>query len=353
KGDELNGKTQPGNVKYTSSAQTVTVYVAGDPVDSKNNALSQITVHHYLKDTTTTVPGMSDTKIGGFIGDEITVDPTAEAHKAPAGYSLEANQAAVKWTLKPNEGKEIIIYYTASEQANITVKYVDVATGEVVFEDKPQGHTGGILDLSENGAGLAKLPEGYHYAKSSELQSGQSQPTNPVYTTENQTKIVYVAGNIVANNAENAVTVHHYLENTTTTVPGMKDIHRGGRVGQTLTFQTTDPEQQAPQGYTLVTQEAQSWKLKAKEAGNLIFYYKAKDLSNVAIKFVNSQNGKEVKTDYPIKATGTTLNITDPNGEYLKAAIPAGYHYATSNELKTGQQQPNKDLTYTPQPQEA
>ena len=351
KGDELNGKTQPDNVKYTPTAQTVTVYVAGNKVDSNNNASSQITVHHYLKGTTTTVPGMSDTLIGGFIGDEITIDPTAEAHQAPAGYTLDSDQTAVKWTLKPNEGKEVTFYYTADEKDNITVEFVNADTQEVVSTDKPKGHTGETLDLSKDGKGTEKLPAGYHYATEAELANKTDsnnkplvQPTNPVYTNEDQTKKIYIIGDTVAEDAANAITVHHYLENTTTKV--IEDKHIGGRVGETITITPVA----AANGYTLAAnQTAKEWKLDATQGKEFVFYYTADETDNITVNFVDANTQEVISTDKPKGHTGEHLDLSQ-NGKGVQK-LPKGYHYATADELKDkGLKQP-ENPTYTTESQ--
>ena len=341
KGDELNGKTQPDNVKYTPAAQTVTVYVFGDKVDDQNNASSQITVHHYLEDTTTTVPGMSDTKIGGNIGDEITIDPKDPAHQAPAGYTLAPGQEPHQWTLKPNEGKEVTFYYTANSQSNITVKFVNAKNGKQVKEDNPEGKTGDELNLQADGTYLqGAMPEGYHYAQGDELK-GKTQPDNVKYTPNAQTVTVYIFGDKVddQNNASSQITVHHYLEDTTTTVPGMSDTKIGGNIGDEITIDPKDPAHQAPAGYTLAPgQEPHQWTLKPNEGKEVTFYYTANSQSNITVKFVNAKNGKQVKEDKPEGKTGDELNL-QADGTYLQGAMPAGYHYAKGDELK-GKTQP-------------
>ncbi|MGL5885949.1 MAG: MucBP domain-containing protein, partial [Bombilactobacillus sp.] len=183
KGDELNGNTQPGNVKYTSSAQTVTVYVAGNKVAA--NDTNALTVHYYLKGTTQKLK--EDRKVGGQVGVETTIKKDADDQKAPAGYTMDAEQTDQKYTFKPEGPGEVAFYYTANTQSNITVKFVNAKNGNEVKSDNPEGKTDDELDLQANGKYIqGAMPEGYHYATSEEL-NGKTQPDNVKYTPTPQT----------------------------------------------------------------------------------------------------------------------------------------------------------------------
>ncbi|MGL5885184.1 MAG: hypothetical protein ACRCY2_04090, partial [Bombilactobacillus sp.] len=184
----------------------------------------------------------------------------------------------------------------------------------------------------------AAIPAGYHYATSNELKTGQQQPNKDLtYTPQPQEATIYVTGEEITN----AVTVHHYLKDTTTTVPGMKDIQKSGRVGDTLTFNPTDPEQKAPQGYTLVTKEAQTWTISAAEGTkDLAFYYTANELNNITVNFINTVNGKTIYTDVPKgKHIGDELDLTS-DSDYLKGILGENgklknynYDHAEANKL--------------------
>ncbi|BDR57531.1 lectin-like domain-containing protein [Xylocopilactobacillus apis] len=346
-GDELNGKTQPKNPEYGPTGQDIKVYLAGDKVE--NSAENAVKIHHYIQGTTKTVPGMSDTLKGGFVGDTITVSPKDDDQKAPKGYTIVPGQETVKWELKANEGKEIIFYYTADEQTNLTVHFVNAKNDNEVTTDNPAGKTGDTLNLSAAGDYLKdKMPKGYHYATGDEL-NGKAQPENPEYKATPQDVTVYIAGDKVENNAANGIKIHHYLQGTTTTVPGMSDTLKGGFVGDTITVSPEDNDQKAPDGYTIVPgQETVKWDLKANEGKEIIFYYTANELSNLTVHFVNAKNDNEVTHDNPAGKTGDTLNLSAA-GDYLKDKMPKGYHYATGDELNGKTQPENPEYKATPQ----
>ncbi|MCO6530220.1 KxYKxGKxW signal peptide domain-containing protein, partial [Lactobacillus sp.] len=330
--EELNGHTQPVSPKYGPIDQSLTVYVVGDLIKPGDH--NAVTVHHYLKDTTTLVPGMSDVHRGGRVGDTLTFNLTDPEQVAPAGYKLVEGQQNQSWTLQHDQGKVINFYYEALIQDNITIDFVDVNTDETVIAKKPGGthHTGEELDLNSTDV-TSKIPAGYHIAKGSEL-NGKTQPSNPKYTTEDQTIKVFIVGDKIADDATNAVTVHHYFKDTTTPVPGMSDVHKGGRVGETLKFKLTDPEQKAPDGYELSAgQTDQEWTLKHDEGKTIIFYYEAKTQDNITIKFGDAMNpGKVIGTTKPTgHRTGDTLDLSS---DEVISKVPKGYHVATKDELK-------------------
>ncbi|MCO6530105.1 KxYKxGKxW signal peptide domain-containing protein, partial [Lactobacillus sp.] len=346
-GNELNGHTQPSNPKYTTQDQRHQVFIVGDKVE--DNATNAVTVHHYLKDTTTTVPGMSDTHRGGRVGDVLEFNLTDPEQQAPAGYQLAEGQQNQSWKLKHDEGKTIVFYYEAKTQDNITIEFVDASTGETVIAKKPGGthHTGEELDLNSTDV-TSKIPAGYHIAKGSEL-NGNTQPSNPKYTTEDQTTKVFIIGDKIADDATNAVTVHHYLKDTTTPVPGMNDIHKGGRVGQKLEFKLTDREQQAPNGYELSAgQTDQTWTLKHDEGKTIIFYYEGSVQDNITIDFVDASTGKSIAKEKPA-GTHRTGDELDLGSTDVTSKIPDGYHVAEGDELNGNTQPSNPKYTTSDQ----
>ncbi|MCO6530386.1 MAG: MucBP domain-containing protein, partial [Lactobacillus sp.] len=351
KDSDGNVLSQPTNPKYGTEEQNPKVWVIGNKVEANANDKSAITLHHVLDDVNKTpVPGMKDSYLGGLIGDTVKVDLELAEHKAPAGYTLKSNQEFNNLVLKPNGGKVVNILYTADDQDNITLDFIDANTGKSISKKKPGGthYTGEELDLSSRDV-ISKVPAGYHIAKEDEL-NGNTQPKNPVYTTKEQTTKIFVVGNEVDDNASNAVTVRHYLKGTNTPVPGMDDIHKGGRVGQTLKFKLTDPEQKAPKGYQLsADQTDQEWTLKADEGKEIIFYYEAKSADNITINFVDVKTGKSLAKEKP----AGTHKVGDPleiSSNDVKTKVPSGYRIAENTELN-GKEQPS-NVKYKTDPQE-
>ena len=345
------------NLTFGDNDQEVTLVYQGAAVNS--NDTNAITVHHYLRDkdnNDTTTPVKEDSHIGGNIGDTVTINPTDEAHQAPTGYTLVPNQESVQWMLQPDKGKEVIFYYTADEKDNITVSFIDAnSNAEITPAYKPTGnHTGDTLDISGNG--LANhLPKGYHYATAAELKDkGLKQPNNPIYKPEDQNPKVYVIGNKVAANDENALTVHYYLRdangnNTTTKVK--EDRKVGGQVGVETVIKKDADEQKAPAGYTMDPEQTdQKYTFKPEGAGKVTFYYTADATDNIKVSFIDANSDKEIAPAYQPTGnhTGDTLDIS---GNGLANHLPTGYHYATEAELKAkGLKQPENPV-YTPKDQ--
>ncbi|WP_054747613.1 MucBP domain-containing protein [Lentilactobacillus rapi] len=322
------GTTQPGNLTWTTDEQATKVYVIGNEV--KETDENAVTVHHYLENTTTSLK--TDDKIGGRVGVEVTASP-AQIN----GYTLVDGQTAQTLTLDAKKGQTVTFYYKADPQNNITVTLVDPNTGKPVGDpQQPAGHTGEELDLGQDSDKIT-IPDGYHYATPDELPTGTTQPGNLTWTPDKQDTKVYVVGNEVKETDENAVTVHHYLESTTTSLKA--DDKLGGRVGGEV---TAKPAEIA--GYTLVDgQTAQVLTLDAKKGQTVTFYYKADGQNNITITYVDTNSNKEVGTSTPAGHTGEELNLGKDSD---KITIPEGYHYATPEELPAGMEQP-KNTTWT------
>ncbi|MCO6530305.1 KxYKxGKxW signal peptide domain-containing protein, partial [Lactobacillus sp.] len=343
---------------FGESNQAVNLVYRG--VSIGDNDANAVTVHHYLKDrngreTTTPVPGMQDIHLGGRVGQKLDFRLTDPEQKAPEGYELAPGQTDQSWILRPDQGKVINFYYKGKEASNIKVHFVNARNNKEVFVDQPVGHTGEELDLQGSSSYIASVLGksqlfGYHYAYNDEL-NGKTQPTNPTYTTNSQDVTVYIAGGPVSSRdpREGAVVIHHYLEGTTTPVPGLGDengnTYRSGYVGDEITIAPTDPEHQAPNGYTIVpNQETVNWTLRIDQGKEITYYYTPNETNNIKVHFVNAKNNKEVLVDQPVGHTGEELNLKVDSdyikGQFENNAQLKGYHYASGNELN-GKSQPN------------
>lgn len=323
-----SGVGQPENPKWTTADQTTQVYVIGNEVRPTDP--NAITVHYYVENTTKALK--ADDLFGGQIGTPITVSP-AEIK----GYTLVAGQTVQTVMLDVQKGQSVSFYYQADDQSNITIHYVDTDTGKSIGTSNPAGHTDGKLDLSAAGSQL-EVPAGYHYATPAELKESQTQPTALTWTTEQQDTNVYITGNVVQSGDTNAITVHHYLANTTT--PLAADDSLGGKVGGQVTASPATIK-----GYTLVAgQKAQMVTLKADAGQTVTFYYQADVQTNITVTLVDTNTGTKVGDGQkPAGHTGETLDLgTDSK----QINIPAGYHYATPSELTGDQKQPT-NLTWT------
>ncbi|QFG51204.1 BspA family leucine-rich repeat surface protein [Lactobacillus acetotolerans] len=376
--DELNGETQPkndGSIKYTDQAYTVTVYVAGDDVPDDGTNKDAVHVWHYLesqddKPTTDKVPGIKvdDYWLGGAYGDTVTASGTDEKQKAPTGYTIvnpkEQSYELIKGaTTQP----EFIFYYKADKEANLSVQYVNARTGKDVGKaiKAPDGYMDKPFDPTDDNSFItANIPDGYHYAKTSDELNGETQPKNDgsiKYTDQAYTVTVYVAGDDVPDDGTNKDAVHvwHYLESqddkpTTDKVPGIKvdDYWLGGAYGDTVTASGTDEKQKAPTGYTIVNPKEQSYELikGATTQPEFIFYYKADKEANLSVQYVNARTGKDVgkAIKAPDGYMDKPFDPTDDNS-FITANIPDGYHYAKTSDELNGKTQPKNDgsIKYT------
>lgn len=337
---ELKGHQQPTDPTYTASPQDVKVYVVG------NRVKNAVTVHYYLMDETgkaTTIPVSKDQTSDGQVGQKITVDPSDQPQQID-GYTLLPNQPKHQWLVTPTTQEKTTIYYTGDVNSHVVVHYVDANTGKTISVDRPQGHTGGALNLDDNSKIV--IPDGYHISDQQELLNGEKQPTNPTYTAKDQNVDVFITGDVIEPNDGNAVTVHHYLSGTSN--PIIPDTKVGGRVGQVVQI---DPQADNNQitGYTSdADQFVQRRTLGTAPVADATIYYTPNDEQNITIKYVDGNTGKVVGTATPKGHFGGQIDIDNPS----VAKIPDGYHRAATNELPKGKQQPKGNLTFTDKDQD-
>ncbi|BDR59705.1 KxYKxGKxW signal peptide domain-containing protein [Xylocopilactobacillus apicola] len=331
------GLTRPVNPTYGPQAPTENpiVYVVGKETTASN----ALTVHHKIKgpnNTETNVPGMPDITMNGRVGETIKVQPTAPI----AGYTLSSESKETAYKFKPDSTGDITFYYTAKEQSNVTINFVNAKNGKTVKTDSPKGKTGDTLDLTSKTAGSyidnTLKQTGYHYAENGELNGNKQPDKNLEFSTTPQTQTVYVAGDVVdgTSHASSRVTVHHYLKGTTKNVPRMTDTYKGGIIGDNVTVSPDDPEQKAPAGYTIVpNQQPDTWELTADGGHEVTYYYTADSIDNISIQFVNASDPtKKVGMPYIPSGhvTGDNLKV---DSDEVKGHVPAGYHVASKAEL--------------------
>ncbi|PAK68695.1 MucBP domain-containing protein, partial [Staphylococcus haemolyticus] len=85
----------------------------------------------------------------GQVGQKITVDPSDQPQQID-GYTLLPNQPKHQWLVTPTTQEKTTIYYTGDVNSHVVVHYVDANTGKTISVDRPQGHTGGALNLDDN-----------------------------------------------------------------------------------------------------------------------------------------------------------------------------------------------------------
>ena len=214
--DELTGTgyMQPdaATTVYTTGRQTISVYVMGDSVPDDGTNKDAVHVLHYLesqdnKPTTDKVPGIkvNDYWLGGAYGDTVTASGTDEKQKAPDGYTI-VNPKKQSYELAKGATKqpEFIFYYKADAEANLSVQYVNARTGKDVGKavKAPDGYMNKPFDPTDSNSFIkTSIPDGYHYATTTDELNGKTQPKNDgsvKYTDQDYTVPVYVAGDIMS-----------------------------------------------------------------------------------------------------------------------------------------------------------
>lgn len=313
------------------------IYIIGD---TRNN----VKIELETKDSTT--PLRTDTP-AGVTGQTITLDssylidhPLSGYHYAtgdeiPAGHS---QPTSVTYNADADTTDTAVVYVAGDTRNNVEIKLETKDSTTPLRTDTPAGVTGQVLTL-----GAAYLTDhslaGYHYAKGDEIPSGAQQPTSVSYGADadtTNTAVIYVAGNTVPSDGTSTDAVHvlHYLQGTTTDIGGSHWV--GGHYGETVTIKDSDTGQTVA-GYTVVPQAAVTRTLTYGESpDNVIFYYTAKEENNVTINFA-TKNGTVVSHTNPTGRTGAALTLGE---SYFNDHKSAGYHYASGNEIPSGEQQP-------------
>ncbi|QJD73186.1 SLAP domain-containing protein [Lactobacillus acetotolerans] len=359
--EDLNGKTQPkndGSVKYTDQDYTVNVYVAGDTVPDDGTNKDAVHVLHYLENqdgtpTTDLVPNIkvNDYWLGGYYGDTVTASGTDEKQKAPDGYTI-ANPDKQSYELikGATTQPEFTFYYKADAEANLSVQYVNARTGKDVGKaiKAPDGYMNKPFDPTDSNSFITiNIPDGYHYATTSDELHGKTQPKNDgsiKYTDQDYTVPVYVAGDNVPDDGTNTDAIHvlHRLQSDDSELKGSYWI--GGNYGDEITVKDSDAKQTVV-GYTIVPKDSVTLELTQDTPHQVIFYYTANAVANVTINFT-TKNGTIIKSDVPQgHHTGDTLQI-GAGSSYFTTTKPNGFRYASGTEVPSDYTQPTS-VTYS------
>ena len=365
KDDELNGKTQPGNLKYGLTAQTATVYIVGDEVNSEKNASSQVIVHHYLKGTTTTVPGMNEVTKGGYIGDTVITKATDPEQKAPAGYTLVSGPEEDKWELQANKGHEVTYYYKANELNNITINFVDISDrsdgsdGKTVKSYTPAGkHINDTLDPLNSSEIQKVIPKGYHYAEGDEL-NGKEQPGILTYDLNPKTVEVYIAKDDFKNKIK--VTFIDAKDKKIIN-EDPKDIEPSGKkYGDEIKLDEIITPEDIPVGYQRLNQleldklginQVKTVKLEDSDIPVNYYVQQNQEKVNVTIQHlqIDSRTGKLAKLQL-LKNTTQTIVKGDPLEIDTNQAVhraPAGYRIMGISYDTSGKPKIERNFVYNP-----
>ncbi|MDF7639623.1 MucBP domain-containing protein [Lactobacillus sp. ESL0791] len=338
---------QTSGVITSSGHQEVTFYYKANSSTDANNVI----VHHYLQDpagnpTTTTVPGMSDTRVNGYVGSTVTVKATDHDQKAPAGYTLvtTADQTSGKLTATGNQ--EVTFYYkgnSSTDTNNVIVHHYlqdpagNPTTTKVLDDTRVNGYVGSTVTVKAADKDQ-KAPAGYTLVTTADQTSGK------LTATGNQEVTFYYKGN--SSTDTNNVIVHHYLQDPAgnpTTTKVLDDTRVNGYVGSTVTVKAADKDQTAPNGYTLVTTADQvSGKLTATGNQEVTFYYKGNsstDANNVIVHhYLQDPAGNPTTTkvldDTRVNGyVGSTVTVKAADKDQT---APNGYTLVTTADQTSG-----------------
>ena len=348
------------NVVYTANSETVTV-------------------HHYLEGTTTAVSA-DQTLTGDFNTTYRTTPATVTGYTA----TTPANATGVYGTTNA----DVIYYYTANDE-NVTVHYVLAGTGATIAPDTtvsgkyndaytttaanltgytlsatPTNATGTFTENTPavtytytansesvtvhhylEGTTISVSPDvtldgDYNtaYTSSAETPTGYTLATTPANATGTFTENTPAVTYTYTANPE-SVTVHHYLEGTTTSVS--PDVALDGDYNTAYTASAATPT-----GYTLATTPTNATGTFTESNDPVIYYYTANKGSVLVHHYLKGTTTSvspdvtldgDYNTAYTASAvtpTGYTLAITPSNatGTYTESNKPVIYYYTANEE---------------------
>ena len=268
------------------------------------------TVHYYIKDTTTTVPGLSDKKVtNATYGQKYT-----EYYEVATGYDVVDDTPQVVSFENTVKDQEIIFYYTIKNYLGYIVHYYEEGTTTKVAEDiEVDNQTFGETVKEE-----AIDVEGYEALdpKSKEITIAENND-DVIFYYKKRANLEYV--------------VHYYLEGTETSLYPDKEV--GTAVyGNNYTEEAVDLRDV---GYDTVgdTSKTVSF-VDTVEKQEITFYYtKRSDLSYTVNYLEEGTNKVLAKPDVIDGQTFEATVSVSPNSE-KDAAIKVNYDRVTDDPVE-------------------
>ncbi len=264
---ETDSKTFPNTTLLTTPANadgTLKTENADVIYTYTLNAGGNIIVHHYLDGTTVTIDGASDQLLSGKITMPYTTSPM-NIEK----YEL-VNNPSNKTGVYTSVIQEVTYYYRLRERASVDVVH-KLDSGEILDTAQVSGYIGNPYTTTSNDYD----EEGYIL---------KTTPTNAngILKAEN-TDVIYIYTIMQGG----VVTVHHYLEGTTTTIDatGAEDQNLTGKLGENYTTSAVTSSD-----YVLVSTPTNSSGVFTRETQNVTYYYRLKDPANVTVIYKSTED---------------------------------------------------------------
>ena len=305
--------------KYKTGTTEVTYYYVEKQIP--------LTVHHYIEGTTDKVPlkaggTASDVTGSGKEGESYTTSAIAD-DKLSDEYELVEIPSNASGTYSGNEVVVTYYYKKVARDVNL-VKYKE--DGKIPLAGAKFRINGVEYTTNENGKIKANLEVGTYDVIETEAPDGYKLPSNPI-TKVTITKATPETINITNEKKTGTVTVHHYIEGTTTKVPlaagGTADDEvKTGNVGD---IYATKARTDISNTYELVSEPSNGSGTYIDGNIEVIYYYRSIATSVLVHHYLEETTTKladDVIHD-GIVGDNYTTGVAPVDSKYEVVAIPA------------------------------
>ena len=304
---------------YNQSPTEVTYYYVEKKIP--------LTVHYYIEGTTTPVPmkdgGVAeDKKESGAFGEEYTTDSISNDDLNDEYELVEVpSNASGEYTWK----EVVVTYYYRRISREVTlIKYQK--DGVTPLEGAKFTIDGNEYVTDSDGKIKVNLEAGTYEITEVEPPEGYKLPDNP--TTEiTITRDIPAIINIINEKKTGTVTVHHYIEGTTTSVPlkngdVAKDEVKTGDIGE---WYATKPVDDLSEGYELVSEPGNGSGTYVDGNIEVIYYYKSIPTSVIVHHYLEGTTTKlaDDVTIEGLAGDNYTTSAATVDNKYEVVEIPA------------------------------